>query len=137
MATQTNRWKTDEAVSGLFSDAVIALHQGSSPESVKSGLISRGVSPEVAEAIVEKAVDFRLPQRDRRGSHSDSSYSVIPSSAPRADVGAMLAGGLVCLVGILITAASYATTPSGGTYVMALGAILFGAFKFLQGLSGG
>lgn len=51
----------------------------------------------------------------------------------------MLYGGLVCLGGILVTVFSYigaATSRTGGTYIIAWGAILFGAIRFFQGLKG-
>ena len=51
----------------------------------------------------------------------------------------MLHGGFWCLGGILVTVFSYigaANSRSGGTYIIAWGAIVFGAIYFLQGLSG-
>ena len=49
----------------------------------------------------------------------------------------MAIGFFVCLVGTLITFATYtaATSAGGGRYVIAWGAILFGAIQFLIGLS--
>jgi hypothetical protein len=43
-------------------------------------------------------------------------------------------GGLVCLAGILVTAATYSAASGGGRYVVAWGAILFGGIQFLVGL---
>jgi hypothetical protein len=51
----------------------------------------------------------------------------------------MLYGALWCIGGIVVTSLSYtsaANSPSGGTYVVAWGAIVFGAVRFFQGLSG-
>jgi hypothetical protein len=50
----------------------------------------------------------------------------------------MLVGGLWCLGGILVTAATYgaaSNNPNGGSYVVAWGAIIFGAMQFFRGLS--
>jgi hypothetical protein len=69
------------------------------------------------------------------------------ASGPRASAGLartaaekrMLSGALWFLGGILVTVLSYgsaASSPSGGTYVIAWGAIVFGALRFFQGLSG-
>ena len=51
----------------------------------------------------------------------------------------MLVGGLWCLGGIIVTVVTYssvANSPGGGTYVVAWGAILFGALRFIRGLTG-
>ena len=48
----------------------------------------------------------------------------------------MLAGGLTCTVGTLVTIATYSSaTESGGYFVIAWGAIVFGAIRFFTGLS--
>ena len=49
----------------------------------------------------------------------------------------MLVGGLICTAGIGITLWTYseAFAGSGGTYVIAWGAILFGAIRFFRGMA--
>jgi hypothetical protein len=50
----------------------------------------------------------------------------------------MLYGALWCIGGTAVTAATYqaaATSPGGGHYVVAWGAILFGAIQFFRGLA--
>jgi hypothetical protein len=136
MAEQISREDMDRVVGDLFSDAVIALHQGSSPDAVKGRIIGRGLSPEIAGAIVEKAVAFRRNANNQEGGGSRFGAGVLQSSRRESGSGDMLAGGLICLVGILITAASYGSASGGGTSVVAGGAILFGAIKFLKGAAG-
>jgi hypothetical protein len=47
----------------------------------------------------------------------------------------MAIGGVICLVGILVTAATYgAASHGGGHYIVAWGAIVFGGLQFLRGL---
>jgi hypothetical protein len=47
----------------------------------------------------------------------------------------MLVGALVCIGGILVTAITYsAVKETGGTYIIAWGAIVFGAIQFFRGL---
>ena len=49
----------------------------------------------------------------------------------------MLVGGLFCVGGILVTAITYsaaASSPTGGRYFVAWGAIIFGAIQFFKGL---
>ena len=48
----------------------------------------------------------------------------------------MLVGALWCVGGIVVTVASYgaaASNPGGGRYVVAYGAIIFGAIQFIRG----
>jgi hypothetical protein len=137
MAEQIGREDTDRVVGELFSDAVIALQQGSSPDAVKGRIIGRGMSPEIASAIVQKAVAFRSKANNREADDSRFGSRVTQSSRNESGSGDMLVGGLICAVGILITAASYGSAAGGGgTYVVAWGAILFGAIKFLKGVAG-
>ncbi len=46
----------------------------------------------------------------------------------------MLYGALWCLGGLVVTVVSYGAASGGGTYVVAWGAVLIGAFQFLRGL---
>ena len=46
----------------------------------------------------------------------------------------MLYGGLWCLAGLVITIMSYNAASGGGTYVVALGEIIFGGYQFFKGL---
>ena len=49
----------------------------------------------------------------------------------------MAIGGVICLIGILVTVGTYSAAASsrgGGHYVVAWGAILFGGIQFLKGL---
>lgn len=44
-------------------------------------------------------------------------------------------GGLICLVGIIITVTSYnSVSQTGGSYIVAWGAIVFGAIRFFRGV---
>ena len=51
----------------------------------------------------------------------------------------MRSGALWCLGGLLVTGITYtmaANSPAGGTYIIAWGAIVFGAVRFFQGFFG-
>jgi hypothetical protein len=49
----------------------------------------------------------------------------------------IIVGGLICLVGIVVTVGTYmAASSEGGTYTIAWGAILFGGLQFFRGLAG-
>lgn len=47
----------------------------------------------------------------------------------------MLVGGLWCGGGLLVTLFTYMAASGGGTYVVAWGAIIFGGWQFLKGIS--
>jgi hypothetical protein len=49
----------------------------------------------------------------------------------------MWIGGAICIVGIVVTSISYsaASSEGGGRYIVAWGAILFGAIRFVRGLA--
>ncbi len=46
----------------------------------------------------------------------------------------MVFGALWCIGGIVVTVVTYSAAASGGTYVVAWGAIVFGAIQFFRGL---
>jgi hypothetical protein len=46
----------------------------------------------------------------------------------------MLFGALWCFGGIVVTAMTYQAASNGGHYIIAWGAVLFGAIQFLRGL---
>lgn len=48
----------------------------------------------------------------------------------------MMRGALWCGGGLIVTLVTYVAAASGGTYVVAWGAIAWGAVEFFQGLSG-
>ncbi len=47
----------------------------------------------------------------------------------------MTIGGLICVAGIAITAATYLSAINGGAYIVTWGAIIFGAIRFFRGIS--
>jgi hypothetical protein len=46
----------------------------------------------------------------------------------------MIYGALICIIGTAVTVGSYALASGGGTYIIAWGAIIFGAVQFFRGL---
>jgi hypothetical protein len=52
--------------------------------------------------------------------------------------GRAITGLVIMIIGIVITVGSYSAasnSPTGGTYVVAWGAIIFGGLQFFRGLS--
>jgi hypothetical protein len=99
-------------------DLVVRLvGAGKGRQAVAAALRARGMEPKEADILTGKV--FRMRADALRASGSKN----------------MLWGGLICAIGTVVTVGSYLSASSGGRYVLAWGAILFGAARFLQGLS--
>ncbi len=85
---------------------------------IVEGLVQRmNMSQFDAERLVSQVYDLRKRARKNAGLRD------------------MLIGAVICIIGTVITVATLSAARSGGgTYVVAYGAILFGAFQFLRGL---
>lgn len=46
----------------------------------------------------------------------------------------MIKGAFICIIGIVVTAFTYSMASGGGRYVVAYGAIIYGAIIFVKGL---
>jgi hypothetical protein len=88
-----------------------------------AGLLARAVTtPEArVEATLADTLETR-PGPEPRGGR----FRGIPVD--------LLVGGAILVIGLGVTVGSYATAQSGGTYLVAYGAIFGGALQFLRGL---
>jgi hypothetical protein len=104
-------------VERAFSYAKDVLRQGMQPAAVEEVLRSQGFDAASASAIVQRANQMKNERRT-------------------AGMRGMIIGGVVCAIGTVITIASYtaAEEGGGGHYVIAWGAIIFGAIRFFRGL---
>lgn len=96
--------------------ADLMVKQRTSPEETKQKLLERGLSADDADYVVEK-----LEQQIKK----------VKSDRASKD---MLYGALWCIGGIIVTAISYSAATGGGTYIIAGGAIFWGAVQFFKGL---
>jgi hypothetical protein len=91
------------------------------PAQVRNELMAQGLSEEVAALVV------RQLQAARNGGSRE---------AREAGQKNMLLGALWCIGGTVVTVVSYsAASGGGGRYIIAWGAIIFGAIQFFRGLS--
>lgn len=91
----------------------------------KNGTSNAGI----VNGLMEKGLDE---------SHSDLIVKTLESKAKEivaAHDKEMLYGGIVCLVGLVITIWTYTSALNGGTYFVAWGAIIFGAIRFFRAAS--
>jgi hypothetical protein len=107
----------EDIATAVYQTAANAMSRGASPAEVENHLIQSGVRAEDAKTVVN---------------HLQAVRSDVLREAGRKE---MIRGALWCVGGILVTAASYQAASRGGTYVVAWGAIIFGAIKFFRGLA--
>ncbi len=81
-------------------------------------LVERGLDPKSASTVMNKIHQLRSDAMSRAGMKN------------------MLAGAAWCIGGIVVTVLTLgAASQSGGTVVVAWGAIVFGAIQFFRGLA--
>lgn len=106
----------DDVVRAIYAYAAEQMRNGVADDKIKASLIERGLNEETAAAVVNNLAATRRDQRRDAGSKN------------------MLYGALWAIGGTAVTVATYSAAQGGGTYVVAWGAILFGAIQFLQGI---
>lgn len=123
-STEPPKVSKDEAVRAVYGYAASLMNLGKSKWQIEDALIAKGISKEAAVVIVENLSKAR-----------DKAYR---NSARSGALRQMAIGGVICLVGIVVTVGTYtaaSSSSSGGSYVVAWGAIVFGALRFFRGLS--
>lgn len=114
MENQNNLNETQIRKQAEYAERLM-LHGEKSAEDTIKLLVDQGTDPEVAATIV-KTVEQRISTREKPSTNKD-----------------MIVGGLLFAIGLIITVGSYAAAAGGGTYVVAWGAMLFGAIQFIRG----
>ena len=104
-----------------YNIAARQMANGLSDAMIVEQLIGLDVAPEQAALMVAQL---------RAESGADSREDEIREAAQKD----MLHGGLWCGGGLLVTGVTYALADGGGGFVMAWGAVIFGAIQFFRGL---
>lgn len=89
--------------------------QKKSPTEAKRALIQNGLTSDLADVVVDNL----------------SQHSHVDNDRANRD---MLFGALWFFGGVIVTVATLSAASGGGTYVVAWGAIIFGAVQFFRGL---
>jgi hypothetical protein len=110
----------EEVAQAIFAFAAQLMGQGVSDKDVETQLINKGLGREEALLVIRKL-------------HEAGGYSL-------KDVGRknMIYGALWCVGGLIVTIVTYAMAaaePHGGSYVVAWGAVVFGAIQFIRGMN--
>lgn len=103
----------------IYEYAAILVKNGKSREEVKMALESKGLNSEHAGVVAENIFKIRSHSYRKSGRKN------------------MIFGALWCIGGFVVTAMTYsmaANSPTGGTYVVAWGAMVFGAVQFFIGV---
>jgi hypothetical protein len=120
---------TDEAIRYVNN----CLDEGSSADEVVKSLLVHDFTEAEARQLVDMVAEYRRKNgitNLRLAAEGD------PAVHERAKRDIMI-GGIICVIGCFITCASFAAAsgPGGGRYVLAWGAIIFGAIQFFRGLA--
>lgn len=107
-----------EAVNQVYEYAAdLMINEKMSALETKKMLLENGVDEKSASVIVNN-LEKQIEDAKKGRANKD-----------------MLYGALWCIGGIVVTAVTYSSASGGGTYVVAWGAILFGAIQFFKGLA--
>jgi len=106
----------EQVVEAVYGMAAEQMQQGATGPQIQAVLVERGLDAESAAVVVADLTKMR--REAKRG----------------AGVKNMIFGALWCIGGTVVTVATYSAASNGGSYVVAWGAIIFGAFQFLGGL---
>ena len=113
---QSSNTAEQDVVEQIYHFAAELMQRGSSDRDVTSKLVAQGLDAEVAGIVV------------RNLRHGKS--KVIRQAGQRN----MLYGTLWWVGGIIVTALTYEAAKEGGSYIVAWGAVVFGAIQFFRGL---
>lgn len=107
----------EDMVQAVYSHAAELMRNGVRDSEIIANLVEQGLESETAEIVVNNLIEMRAKQKQEQGQKN------------------MGFGALWCIGGTVVTVATYNAASGGGHYVVAWGAIVFGAVQFLQGLS--
>ena len=117
MEEQREHIDQQEIVNQIYGFTADMLYkQKKSVEETKAALIENGLSSEDADVVINN-LHKQYNKEKKEASNKN-----------------MLYGALWCVGGILVTVLTYSAASNGGTYVVAWGAVIFGAIQFFKGV---
>lgn len=117
MEEQREKMDQQEIVNQIYGfTADMLYNQKKSVEETKAALIENGLRAEDADVVIANLQNQYKQEKREAGNKN------------------MLYGALWCVGGLLVTILTYSAASDGGTYVVAWGAVIFGAIQFLKGL---
>lgn len=117
MEEQREQIDQQELVNQIYGfTADMLFNQKKSVEETKAALIGNGLKPEDADIVISNLQNQYKQEKKEAGNKN------------------MLYGALWCVGGLLVTFLTYSAASNGGTYVVAWGAVIFGAIQFFKGV---
>jgi len=113
------------------------LAKGTRVAEVDQELVERGLDRERAALLVQKVVTSRLREVASEVPSGPTAGAINWAARAQRD-GAhndIVLGAVICAAGVLFTAITYSAAKGGGTYVVAWGAIVFGAIRMFKGMA--
>ena len=95
--------------------------------------------PPIGAAIAQRARPVSAPPPFNGPSGDGFAQSIYESERQSARSKNITVGLIMLVIGIIITAVTYdsaSSSPSGGTYIVAWGPLVFGAIRLFKGLAG-
>ena len=136
MVEKATEEEMQRAAMAMVGYAIQELGKGRSPPDVERDFVDKGLNQEVASLIVQRAITARQEEAQKHDPIYAKMHAGLPQGSSGGAGGADMAiGATICVIGIVITAATYSAASGGGTYVVAWGAIIFGAVRFFKGLA--
>lgn len=117
MEEQREKMDQQEIVNQIYGfTADMLYNQKKSVEETKAALIETGLRAEDADVVIANLQNQYKQEKREAGNKN------------------MLYGALWCVGGLLVTILTYSAASDGGTYVVAWGAVIFGAIQFFKGV---
>lgn len=117
MEEQREEIEQHELINRIYAfTADMLFNQKKSAQESKTVLIEKGLRPEDADVVITNLQNQYRQEKQEAGNKN------------------MLYGALWCIGGLLVTFLTYWAASGGGTYVVAWGAVIFGAIQFFKGV---
>lgn len=110
----------NQAVRNVYLAVFTGLMRGDSATGAANALIDSGLDHDVAAKVVQNVQNF---------------IAAFAQAVKSSGTKNALFGALWCVGGTAVTVLTYEAASGGGTYVVAWGAILFGAIQTIRGLA--
>lgn len=116
-SAQASEAEVERAVEAVYAYAAELMKAKVPDREIEEKLVDKGLERSTAGVVVGNLSKVRAKAMSEAGRKN------------------MLYGGLWCVGGIIVTAVTYGAAGGGGSYVVAWGAIIFGAIQFFRGLA--
>jgi hypothetical protein len=109
-------YTTEQVVDAIYTIAAAEMQKGTPDHAIVALLMDKGLENETATIVVRNLREARAKVFREAGQKN------------------MLIGGAVCVIGLVVTIGTMAAADAGGKFILAWGAIIFGAIQFFRGL---